>query len=131
MFVHYFCNTIVYQYNFLYVAWQLGSCGLYAAVCIHVLTTAHPPPHTHYRDENARIGRYVWLTFIAIFCEDLLIVKMGWEIVTIPLTQTAVAFWISLALIVLSWLFWKFTLPLKNWPIVGPYCRRLSTAKSL
>ncbi|XP_064400566.1 phosphatidylserine synthase 2-like isoform X2 [Halichondria panicea] len=79
------------------------------------------------KDKNARVGRYVWLTFVAIFCEALLIVKMGWDVVTIPLPRTAVVFWTTLAGVFLIWVVWHFTLPFKHMPIIGPHYRRAMT----
>jgi len=43
----------------------------------------------------------------------LLEVKMGWDIITVPIPRLAVAFWSALVLGFLVWTFWHFTLPFR------------------
>lgn len=79
------------------------------------------------RDPNARIGRFSWLVFAALICETLLEIKLGWEILTIPLHRYAYIAWGSGALIFLVCVFWHFTLPFRDMPIIGKHYRNMET----
>ena len=56
----------------------------------------------------------------ALAIETLIVIKFGWEIVTIPLPRIAVISWSLFFVSVIIWAFWNFTYPLKQWPIIGP-----------
>ena len=77
------------------------------------------------RDPNARIGRFSWLVFVALICETLLEIKLGWEILAIPLHQYAYIGWGVGALLFFICVFWHFTLPFRDMPIIGKYYRNL------
>ena len=76
-------------------------------------------------NKNTPIGRFTWLMFFAIVCECLLEIKMGWQILTIPIPRIAWVFWSTLAVVFSVWVFWHFTFPFKHMPVIGPYYRRL------
>jgi hypothetical protein len=76
-------------------------------------------------DPNARIGRFIWLVFVALICETLLEIKLGWDILTIPLHRYAYIGWGTAALIFFIWVFWHFTLPFRHMPIIGKYYRKI------
>ena len=71
-----------------------------------------------------RIGRFSWLVVAALIIETLIVVKFGWEIITIPIPRAAVVGWSIVFACVAIWAFWKFTYPLKEWPIIGALFRR-------
>ena len=64
-----------------------------------------------FSDKNARIGRFSCLTMTAIICECLLQVKIGWDILTIPLHWSAYVVWALGGLLFSLWVFWHFTFP--------------------
>ncbi|XP_003385624.1 PREDICTED: phosphatidylserine synthase 2-like [Amphimedon queenslandica] len=66
-----------------------------------------------------RIGRFSWLVFTALIVETLIVIKFGWEIITIPIPKAAVIGWSAFFVCLSIWAFWKFTYPLKEWPIIG------------
>lgn len=71
------------------------------------------------------IGRYPWLIFAVLSCEILLEIKHGWYILSIPIHTEWAIFWLSAAALFSVWVIWRFTLPLRDMPIVGHYVRRL------
>lgn len=77
------------------------------------------------RDTNARIGRYTWLVFAALICETLLEIKMGWDVLTIPLHRYTYIAWGIGTAIFLVWAFWHFTLPFRDMPVIGRYFKML------
>ena len=78
-------------------------------------------------DPNARRGRFIWLVFVALICETLLEIKLGWEIMTIPLHRYSYIAWGVGTAIFLICVFWHFTLPFRDMPIVGKYYTNLVT----
>lgn len=84
--------------------------------------------HTHtHSDKNAPIGRFAWLAFSAIIFECLIVIKMGWDILTIPLPAMAYILWGIGIVVFIVCVFWYFTFPFKHMPIIGPYYRQLVT----
>jgi len=79
----------------------------------------------HSRDTDARIGRFSWLVFAALICETLLEIKMGWDILTIPLHRYAYIAWGISLLMFVMWVFWHFTLPFRDMPVIGHYFRTI------
>lgn len=77
------------------------------------------------RDPNARIGRFSWLVFAALICETLFEIKMGWNILVLPLHRYTYIAWGVSGLIFLVWIFWHFTLPFRDMPIIGRYFRTI------
>ena len=73
----------------------------------------------HSSDKNARIGRFSWLVFVALICETLLEIKMGWDILSIPLHSSAYYLWGVTGVVFLVMVFWKFTLPFRDMPFIG------------
>ena len=86
-------------------------------------------PKTH--DKNLpSVQWFMWLFFspwwhnnppviVALCCfmfhwQVLLEVKMGWDIITVPIPRLAVAFWSALVLGFLVWTFWHFTFPFRS-----------------
>jgi hypothetical protein len=67
----------------------------------------------------SKIGRYSWLVFAALIVETLIVVKFGWDIVTIPIPTVAIVGWALFFIGLGMWIFWKFTYPMKDWPIIG------------
>ena len=80
-------------------------------------------PFLHYSPfsgANVRhIGCFLWLVFAALIIEALIVVKFGWEIITIPIPRAAVIGWSIVFACVAIWAFWKFTYPLREWPVIG------------
>ena len=76
-------------------------------------------------DRDARIGRSMWLVFAALICETLLEIKLGWDIITIPLHRYAYIAWGVGVLIFSVWTFWHFTLPFRDMPFIGKYFRTI------
>ena len=75
----------------------------------------------------SKIGRYSWLIFASLIIETLIVVKFGWDIITIPIPRIAIICWSVFFAGLAVWTFWRFTYPLKEWPIIGPL---LSSDKS-
>ncbi len=96
-------------------------------VCVLTYGVCLPGLFLFYRDPNARIGRFSWLVFAALICETLLEIKMGWEILILPLHRYAYIAWGVSGLIFLVWVFWHFTLPFRDMPIVGRYFKTMET----
>ena len=46
---------------------------------------------------------------------------MGWEVITIPLHRYSYIAWGIGPVIFLGWVFWRFTLPFRDMPIIGRY----------
>ena len=67
----------------------------------------------------SHIGRFLWLVFAALIIEALIVVKFGWEIITIPIPRAAVVGWSIVFACIVIWAFWKFSYPLREWPIFG------------
>ena len=61
----------------------------------------------------------------AVICECLLQVKIGWDILTIPLHWSAYVVWAIGGLLFSLWVFWHFTFPFKHMPFIGPYFKTL------
>ena len=79
----------------------------------------------HCSDKNARIGRFSWLTVTALICEVLLEIKIGSDILSIPLHPSAYVLWAIATLAFFVWVFWHFTVPFKHMPLIGPYFKTL------
>lgn len=69
-------------------------------------------------DPNARFGRFSWLVFVALIVETMIEIKFGWEVITIPIPTAAIIGWSTFVAIVTAWAIWKFTYPLKEFPII-------------
>ncbi|XP_018010579.1 phosphatidylserine synthase 2 [Hyalella azteca] len=55
-----------------------------------------------------KIGRQSWI-FLAIICTELLIVlKFGWETVTIPFPRHIVSLWLGILVLLVLWTLWNF-----------------------
>jgi phosphatidylserine synthase 2 len=78
------------------------------------------------RERNPTIGRQCWVVFAMIGVETLIALKFGWEIITTPIPTVFVYFWVILFVVVFIWAAWKFTLPFRHMPVVGPPYRRLT-----
>ena len=78
-------------------------------------------------DPSARIGRFSWLVFAALIVETLLEIKMGWEIMSIPLHRYTYIAWGVGTSIFAFCVFWHFTLPFRDMPIIGKYYRDIET----
>lgn len=72
----------------------------------------------NFRDPITRIGRFSWLILTALIVETLIVVKFGWDIITIPIPKFAVIGWSVFFVAVSVWAFWKFSYPFKEWPII-------------
>ncbi|XP_019850586.1 PREDICTED: phosphatidylserine synthase 2-like isoform X2 [Amphimedon queenslandica] len=72
-------------------------------------------------NKTSSIGsnHFSWLVFTALIVETLIVIKFGWEIITIPIPKAAVIGWSAFFVCLSIWAFWKFTYPLKEWPIIG------------
>ena len=75
-------------------------------------------------DSNAIIGRQSWIMFAIITVEVLIEIKFGWDIITTPVPWYFLTAWAVLLVAIFIWAAWKFTVPFKEMPIIGPYYRR-------
>ena len=65
---------------------------------------------------------YFTLSIVAaLVMEVLIVVKFAWETITIPLRRTAIVGWSLLFIALVIWTLWKFTYPMRDWPIIGHY----------
>lgn len=75
-------------------------------------------------DKNAIIGRQSWIMFAIITVEVLIEIKFGWDILTTPVPWYFLTAWAVMVVAVFIWAAWKFTVPFKDMPVIGPYYRR-------
>ena len=66
------------------------------------------------------------MIFAALNVETLIEIKFGREILTIVPPTTALVFWGILFVALVVWVFWHFTYPFKDWPILGEHIRTLT-----
>ncbi|XP_065911554.1 phosphatidylserine synthase 2-like isoform X2 [Dysidea avara] len=101
--------------------------GFSAAVAVHegytYLKTTDP------NDPNCKIGRQSWILMAALAIEVLIVVKFGWETITLPIPYHICVAWAVTFICFSIWVFWHFTFPFKDWPILGPRYRKLFRIK--
>ena len=76
-----------------------------------------------FSDPNVRIGRFSWLVFAAIMVETMIEIKFGWEILTIVPPRICIIGWTVFFVAVVLWTAWRFTYPLKEFPVIGKFFR--------
>ena len=80
-------------------------------------------------DPNCKIGRQSWILMAALAIEVLIVVKFGWETITLPIPYHICVAWAVTFICFSIWVFWHFTFPFKDWPILGPRYRKLFRIK--
>jgi len=65
----------------------------------------------------------------ALAIEVLIVVKFGWKIITLPIPFHICVMWAVAFIFFSFWVFWHFTFPFKDWPVLGPHYRKLFRIK--
>nr|XP_053635160.1 phosphatidylserine synthase 2-like isoform X2 [Cherax quadricarinatus] len=55
-----------------------------------------------------KFGRQSWLFLAIVTTELLIVVKFGWETVTIPFPSHVVTLWMTIFIILVLWTLWNF-----------------------
>ena len=78
-------------------------------------------PLLYFSDPLIHIGRFSWLILFALIVETLIVIKFGWDIVTIPIPPVFLIEWALLFIALSIWAVWKFTVPVKEMPFIRQY----------
>ena len=74
-----------------------------------------------FSDSQTHIGQFSWLVIIALIVETVIVIKFGWDILTIPIPPMFIIGWALFFVALSIWAAWKFTIPLKEIPFIGQY----------
>ena len=80
-------------------------------------------------DPQIRFGRFSWLCCIALIIETLIVIKFGWDILIIPVPRMILTGWALFFTALSIWAVWKFTVPLKEMPIIRNYFQDYNRTK--
>ena len=80
-------------------------------------------------DPQIRFGHFSWLCCIALITETLIAVKLGWDIMITPIPRTILTGWALFFIALSIWAVWKFTVPLKEMPIIRSFFQDYNQTK--